>query len=1205
MLSDAGGAVQHLMHFSTKPGTAASAAAVGSFSAPDAVEYVLMSHDSIELHTLNSSSGDRLVHRQSLQCTLLNIATVPSDHAGVPDILAVTSESGFLTLLKFDPQSKWTALGNELLGRSGIRSSVPGEYLCSDPQGRCVFVAAPFKEKRFFRVSRNGEDVVLHSPLEARRHSVVFSAVPVIYQGSAPTFATLESNNKASASLANQGDTKQVCFYSYDLNLNQVRTVVFDVPSDATFLAPCFNSTPGVLVCTPFTVFWLGRDSVRDFVEVSLPLRHDNTGSTCGSLITGSAFFRSAQIFFLIQNENGDLFRVRLDNSDSPVSYFGHVQPGASLSIIRGGYLLNVGQTGDHQVFKITREQFPHSHHAGTIDVARGDAYITVPTFSTFDNSNMVQQHVGINTSPCYSMRMGQPVRGRMRYFSLTHSRQLHCTSYGMSTVPSTSLSLTRQGADAIFLLKDPVSISRDAVSIECHSRLLVSFRQETTVYRLTGAANNVLPEEPESQLAFDTRSRTIFAALLDGGCFLQVTPAAVHAVRGSQRSSWFIADLGDPSLQIQSAAANRRQIIVSFTEKGLATIEFDSQTGVLKVAALNMRLPLVDALAIPPIRGAAMATVIGIGSTEQGQGRFAVFSFDSLELRSNFIDTAPGGAFVSAHATYLSGNQLHMFMGTRAGQLIRACVTEGGAISSFDPFQLGQSPCRILSNDGQSHCYAQSDEIWRCSFEDGVHHRIPVSLPFSPKLIEEFSLLGKEGLLAFADGKLVPLSVEVGSGSLYTTQSLKLYGTGRKLERIEVGSPSKELLIIACRDGDGIAARSSLQVQDTSLQFTSQEVALPPGDSIISMATGIIPALGSTPIVLVGIATRFCQSPKLQFSECRVALYTLNGMQLESQPNYVTQVPDLPSAIHITPTGHVIVGMGEDHGLLALECGRSRFLQKHRLCDIRSRIVAIDSSTLKSPYAEDGRASFLLACGTTDSSVIMVRFHNSNEKQFLIRVGHDAIPRSIIAVRFVTSTSLVCTDRFGNVSFMAVPEDSITDIPDNNLLADTERQRQLQLLRLTGQFHVGQLVNSIDVVSVPKREPNFSQTVVVYSTIVGSAGCFVPFQREEDAVFGVLADSHIRSASPSLVQRTTHAHQSSFYPPCGVVDGDNWQRFCSSQIDDSVARRIVESAKASDKRMALLGSSTEVPRFNVLTTDGLLEHVKAILLRTKPSSIF
>uniref|UniRef100_A0A7E4WBX1 CPSF_A domain-containing protein n=1 Tax=Panagrellus redivivus TaxID=6233 RepID=A0A7E4WBX1_PANRE len=110
------------------------------------------------------------------------------------------------------------------------------------------------------------------------------------------------------------------------------------------------------------------------------------------------------------------------------------------------------------------------------------------------------------------------------------------------------------------------------------------------------------------------------------------------------------------------------------------------------------------------------------------------------------------------------------------------------------------------------------------------------------------------------------------------------------------------------------------------------------------------------------------------------------------------------------------------------------------------------------------------------------------------------------------------------------------------------------QKAELISQFYVGCAISSIEKTNlIPAAE-----SAIVYSTITGAIGMFVPFvTRDEFEMFQTL-EMHMRVEFPPLCGRDHLAYRSYYAPVKGVVDGDICEQL--GMLDSAKQREISEN---------------------------------------------
>jgi len=183
------------------------------------------------------------------------------------DFLVMGSDSGRIVILDYDSQKgRLVKIRQETFGKTGVRRTVPGDYLATDPKGRAIMIGAVEKQKFVYILNRDSQNnLTISSPLEAHKpHVITLDMVGMDVGIEHPQFACLEmdygdidSNNAA----VNTGVvTKILTLYEMDLGLNHViRKHINKVDATAHKLVAVPGEPNGpsgiIVVCENFVVY--------------------------------------------------------------------------------------------------------------------------------------------------------------------------------------------------------------------------------------------------------------------------------------------------------------------------------------------------------------------------------------------------------------------------------------------------------------------------------------------------------------------------------------------------------------------------------------------------------------------------------------------------------------------------------------------------------------------------------------------------------------------------------------------------------------------------------------------------------------------------------------------------------------------------------------------------------------------------------------
>ena len=118
----------------------------------------------------------------------------------------------------------------------------------------------------------------------------------------------------------------------------------------------------------------------------------------------------------------------------------------------------------------------------------------------------------------------------------------------------------------------------------------------------------------------------------------------------------------------------------------------------------------------------------------------------------------------------------------------------------------------------------------------------------------------------------------------------------------------------------------------------------------------------------------------------------------------------------------------------------------------------------------------------------------------------------------------------------------------------------------MIAHFYIGSMISSLQKVAlVPGAEE-----ALVYSTINGAIGVFLPFVNKEEFELFQTLEMHMRVENPPLCGRDHLAYRSYYCPAKSVVDGDICEQY--SMLESSKQREIGENLgrKATEVRSRL-----------------------------------
>lgn len=535
------------------------------------------------------------------------------------DFLAVTSDSGCVTVLRADPlRSTFVPVANEAFGRTGARRTVPGEYLAVDPQGRALMVAAVERQKFVYVLGRDGEsELALSSPLEAHKSSSATHALAALDVGfDNPVFAALERSYEA-------GGSKCLVYYELDLGLNHVvRKLASPVADDAFVLIAVPGDTDGpggVLVCSGGTVSYrhleeedadgnlLPRNDDGDVVmtevsivrpkriEARLPYRASDGDAGQGMVVCGTLFKHKDKgrnvFFFMLCNEHGDLLRVELlwtpdvGAMELRMAYFDSLPaPAIEVRILKSGYLFALMEGGDSLFLKFKRSEVPADDPAGGFSSSRDEADANGSTTKSPRQSfrpRKVLTHLSLAEStpslaPALGMLAGDFTGEGASQLVLAGGRgggggSVRVLRPGLAVSETLEL---KMGSNGVFGL-----LARAGES--SHKYLAISFPGKTSVLRM----EDEQLREVSATFGFRPDAATLVAGQMGADSFAQIHAKGVRFVPGGDADK--AMDWRAPSgSRVVAGAVNNAQVLAALSTGVVVYFELSQATGALVEAS-------------------------------------------------------------------------------------------------------------------------------------------------------------------------------------------------------------------------------------------------------------------------------------------------------------------------------------------------------------------------------------------------------------------------------------------------------------------------------------------------------------------------------------------------------------------------------------------------------------------------------------------
>jgi splicing factor 3B subunit 3 len=638
-----------------------------------------------------------------------------------PDYLAVTSDAGRIAILEYNAAlNKWVRVHLETFGKSGVRRVVPGEYLACDPKGRAAMTASIEKNKLVYVLNRNSQaELTISSPLEAHKQGVlVLSLVALDVGYSNPVFAALEMEtaelDQDPVGHPVEEVEAQLVYYELDLGLNHVVRKwadVVDRSASMLFQVPGGNDGPsGVLVCGLESIAY--RHSNQEAFRVPVPRRRGATEDpqrkrsvVAGVMhkLKGSA----GAFFFLLQSEDGDLFKVTIDmvedadGNPTPdvrrlkIKYFDTIPLASHLCILKSGFLYAASQFGNHAFYQFEKLGDDDDEVEFSSDVFPADP--TAPYDPVYFDPRPLENLALIETIDS----MNPLLDCKVANLTGEDAPQIY-TACG--TGARSSFRMLKHGLEVNELISSELPGIPQAVwtvklarSDKYDAYIVLSFANATFVLSIGETVEQV------SDSGFLTGIPTLAVQLLGDDGLIQVHPKGIRHIRAGAVSEW-------PAPQhrsIVAASTNAHQVAVALSSGELVYFEIDADGS---LAEYDERKPMdgtVTCLSLGEVpEGRVRSSFLAVGCDNCTVRILSLDPDSTLESKSvQALTAAPSALSIMAmDDSSAGGSALYLHIGLNSGVYLRTVLDEiTGELTDTRLKFLGPKPVRLFQVTVQS----------------------------------------------------------------------------------------------------------------------------------------------------------------------------------------------------------------------------------------------------------------------------------------------------------------------------------------------------------------------------------------------------------------------------------------------------------------------------------------------------------------------
>lgn len=1123
---------------------------------------------------------------------------------GSKDYVILATDSGRIAIIEYIPATnRFARVHLETFGKSGVRRTIPGQYLAADPKGRACMIASVEKNKLVYVLNRNAEaGLTISSPLEAHKHGVLIFSVVALDVGYAnPVFAALETDYSELEQDESAEVEVQLVYYELDLGLNHVVrkwSEAVDPTSSLLFQVPGGHDGPsGVLVCGEESITY--RHSNQEAFRIPIPRRRGATEDpqrkrTIVSGVMHKLKGSASAFFFLLQSDDGDLFKVTFDLAEDAdgktsgevgrikIKYFDTIPLANSICILKSGYLFSASEFGNHHFYQFEK--------LGDDD---GDAEFSSDDFPTDPKASY--QPVYFHLRPRENLALVESVSSMSplmdcKVANLSGAGEDIPQIYTVSGNGARStFRMLKYGLEVNELVASELPGTPSAVwttkltqDDKYDAYIILTFLHDTMVLRIGETVTQV------TDSGFLTTVATLAVQQIGNDSLLQIYSKGMRHVRQGQVTEW-------PAPQhrsIVAAATNEHQVAIALSSGEVVYFEVD-ENGDLAEFDEKKEMGSVTSLSLCPIpKGRRRGSFLAVGCDDCTVRILSLELESTLESKSVQALTAAPSALCIMYMedSFSGGSALYLHIGLNSGVYLRTTLDEiTGDLADTRLRFLGPKPINLSSVtvQGQNCVLALSTTSW-IGYNDPImggflatplaYHELEWAWNFTSEQCED-------GIVGIHSNCLHIFSIE-NIQSTFIQKSLPLTYTPRQL----VKHPDQPYFYTIESENNtlDLTLRTQLRADSNAINGDAKELSpvdfgLPGGKQRWASCISVISPIGENPSVLekieldeneatvslavvpftgqdnesfliVGTGRDMIVNPR-QSSAGFIHVYRFlnDGRNLEFI--HKTQVEEPPTALQPF-NGRLIAGIGKN--LRIYDLGMRQLLRKAQADVAPQLIVSLQTQGSR------------IVVGDVQHGVTMVVYKSGSN--MLIPFVDDTISRWTTCTTMVDYESVAGGDKFGNLWVLRCPDKASAeaDEPGSDVQL-TNGRRYLhgapERLQLMAHMFVQDIPTSICKTGLVVG----GQDVLLWSGLQGTIGVLVPLTIRENAEFFQALEMHMRSEDPPLAGREHLMYRGNYVPVKGILDGDLCERFSQlpREKKEMIAGQLDRSVREVERRIS------------------------------------
>ncbi|OJJ49096.1 hypothetical protein ASPZODRAFT_60110 [Penicilliopsis zonata CBS 506.65] len=1088
------------------------------------------------------------------------------------DYIIIGSDSGRIAVVEYLPaQNRFSRIHLETFGKSGVRRVIPGQYLAVDPKGRACLMAAVEKNKLVYVLNRNAQaELTISSPLEAHKpQTLVFAMISLDVGYENPIFAALEVDYSESdqdpTGQAYEEVEKHLVYYELDLGLNHVvrkwtdpvdrtASLLFQVPGGA-------DGPSGVLVCAEDSVTY--RHSNQDAFRVPIPRRMGATENPerkrC--ITAGVMHKMRGAFFFLLQTEDGDLFKLTIDMVEDEkgqltgevrrlkIKYFDTVPVASNLLILKSGFLYVASENGNHHFYQFEKLGDDDEETEFSSESNSADPTVAIqPVFfqpRESENLNLVDTISSLNPL----------IESKIANLGEDDAPQIYSVC---GTGARSSFRTIKHGLEVSEIVESELPSVPSAVwttkilrSDEFDAYIILSFANGTLVLSIGETVEEV------TDTGFLSTAPTLAVQQLGEDSLIQVHPKGIRHILADRRVNEWPAP---QHRSIVAAATNERQVAVALSSGEIVYFEMDADGSLAEYDERRQMSGTVTALSLGEVpEGRVRSSFLAVGCDDSTVRILSLDPDSTLENKSvQALTSAPSALNIMSMSDSSSGGTtLYLHIGLYSGVYLRTVLDEvTGELSDTRTRFLGAKPVKLfrVSVKGQTAVLALSSRPWLgySDIQTKGFMLTPldyVGLEWGWNFSSEQCI---EGMVGIQGQNLRIFSIEKLDNNLLQ-ESIPLAYTPRRF----VKHPEQPLFYVIESDSNILSPATRARLIEDSNAQNGEAAILPPEDfgypranghwasciqivdplitksvvftleleeneAAVSIAAVSFSSQDDETFLVVGTGKDMTVSPR-SHSAGFIHIYRFQEDGKELEFIHKTKIDEPPLAL-LGFQGRLLAGIGST--LRVYDLGMKQLLRKCQAQVVPKLIVGLQT-----------QGSRIVVSDVQESVTYVVYKYQENR---LIPFVDDSVSRWTTTSTMLDYETVAGGDKFGNFWVVRCPKKTSDEADEDGSGAHLVHERGYlhgtpNRLDLMLHFYTQDIPTTLHKTQLVAG----GRDILVWTGFQGTIGMFVPFVSREDVDFFQSLEMQMASQHPPLAGRDHLIYRSYYAPVKGIIDGD------------------------------------------------------------------